>query len=74
MKFKHQFRLEERFIDKIITTSRGNYDSDGNTYNTIFRYRFTLIRPLLKIDDNKSISVELFDELFISLEEGIFYQ
>jgi hypothetical protein len=71
IKFKHRFRLEERFIDKIITTSRGNYDSDGNTYNTRFRYRFTLTRPLLKIDDNKSISVELFDELFISLEEGI---
>ncbi|MFT5926662.1 MAG: hypothetical protein ACI9WL_001411 [Rubritalea sp.] len=70
IKFKHRFRLEERFIDKIATDSTGNSDTDGTTCNHRFRYRFTLTRPILKISDTQSIFIELFDELFINLEEG----
>jgi hypothetical protein len=70
IKFKQRFRLEEGFTDKIATDSTGNSDTDGTTYNHRFRYRFTLTRPILKISDTQSIFIELFDELFINLEEG----
>lgn len=69
--FKHRFRLEERFIDQIVTVSNGGYKIDGNKYNNRFRYRFTLTRPILKITENKSVSIKVFDEIFMNLEDGI---
>jgi hypothetical protein len=68
---KHRFRFEERFIDKIVTVSNGHYKIKGNNYNNRFRYRFTLTRPMLKITKNKSISIKVFDEIFMNLENGI---
>jgi len=69
--FKHRFRLEERFIDKIVSLPDGLYNIDGNIYNNRFRYRLTLTKPIIKIDKNKGISVKIFNELFINLEDGI---
>jgi hypothetical protein len=69
--FKHRFRLEERFIDEIVQSSGGLYSIEGSNYNNRFRYRFTLTRPIIKIKENKSISIKIFDELFINLEDGI---
>ena len=69
--FKHRFRLEERFIDQIVESSNNQYGIDGNNYNNRFRYRFTVTRPIIKIKEYKSISIKMFDELFIDLEDGI---
>ncbi len=71
LKFKHRFRLEERFIDKIVQPSVGVYSIKGTSYNNRFRYRFTLTRPLIKLSGTKSISLQIFDELFINLDKGI---
>ncbi|TXE18568.1 DUF2490 domain-containing protein [Psychroserpens burtonensis] len=69
--FKHRFRLEERFIDKIVESSNNHYGIGGGNYNNRFRYRFTVTRPIIKIKEDKSISVEIFNELFMDLEDGI---
>ena len=71
MKFNHRFRLEERFIDKIIQSPGGLYEIRGSTYNNRFRYRLTLNRPVIKVREAKFISLKIFDELWINLDQGI---
>jgi len=64
LKFDHRFRLEERFIDKIIQSLTGTYTIDGTNYNNRFRYRLTLTRPIIKIEEEKFIFIKIFDEFF----------
>lgn len=71
LKFNHRFRLEERFIDKLVQPSEGVLNIDGTTYNNRFRYRFTLTRPLIKLNETENISFQIFDELFINLDQSV---
>lgn len=70
LKFNHRFRLEERFIDKIISSSEELFTVDGTNYNNRFRYRITLNRPLFKMKE-ASISLVVFDEIWLNLDKGI---
>lgn len=71
LNFKHRFRLEERFIDKILQSINGVNSINGTNYKNRLRYRFALARPIIKINNSKNISIKIFDELFINLEDGI---
>ncbi len=69
--FKHRFRLEQRFIDSIAQNTSGDFIKDGTNFSLRFRYRFTWSRPLIKVKDNKHISVTIFDEIWLNIEKGI---
>lgn len=69
--FNHRFRFEQRFIDNIITTANGDFGIDGTNYANRFRYRFTVSRPLFKIGEDKKVSIKFFDEIFLSLDDGL---
>ena len=69
--FNHRFRFEQRFIDNIITTVNGDFGIDGTNYANRFRYRFSVSRPLFKIVEGKKVSINFFDEIFLSLDDGL---
>lgn len=71
LNFKHRFRLEEIFIDKIVQSINGVNSINGSNYKNRFRYRFTLTKPIMKVFENKKIYVKIFDEFFINLQDGI---
>ncbi len=64
-KFKHRFRLEQRFIDQVFELP------NGTDFKMRFRYRFTWGMPLLKIINNKKISITVFDEIWLNTNLGI---
>ncbi|MCX2679342.1 DUF2490 domain-containing protein [Galbibacter sp. EGI 63066] len=65
VKFKHRFRYEERFIDKVVEKD-GGYALKGNTYANRFRYRFTTFFPLLNIAEKHALSAQFFDEIWLN--------
>ncbi len=69
--FKHRFRFEQRFIDKVVEQPNGGFTTDGTNFKMRFRYRFTWGIPLFKIKDNKKLSLTAFDEIWLNTEEGI---
>lgn len=69
--FKHRFRLEQRFIEKVVQTPNGNYDIEGINFKMRFRYRFTWSMPLFKITEGKSIGITAFDEIWLNTDKGI---
>lgn len=69
--FNHRFRFEQRFIDNIISQTNGGFSIDGTNYANRFRYRFTVSRPIFKLSEDKSVSIKFFDEIFLSLDDGL---
>ncbi len=69
--FKHRFRLEQRFIDKVVQIPNNTYKIDGTNFKMRFRYRFTWSMPLLKVNKDKSIGITAFDEIWLNTGRGI---
>lgn len=69
--FNHRFRFEQRFIDNIISQTNGNFSINGTSYANRFRYRFTILRPIFKLNEGKFVSFKFFDEIFLSLDHGL---
>lgn len=69
--FNHRFRFEQRFIDKIASKANDDFGIDGTNYANRFRYRFTVLRPIFKLSADKSVSFKFFDEIFLSLNNGL---
>ena len=69
--FNHRFRFEQRFIDNIVSQTNGDFGIDGTNYANRFRYRITISRPIFKISEDKSVSIKFFDEIFLSLDDGL---
>ncbi|MCH3884504.1 DUF2490 domain-containing protein [Tenacibaculum aquimarinum] len=69
--FNHRFRFEQRFIDNIIASNDSGFAINGTNYANRFRYRFTVSRPLFKISEDKKVSIKCFDEVFLSLDDGL---
>ena len=70
-KFKHRFRLEERFIEQINQLPSGAYVTDGAEFAMRLRYRFTYNLPLITVVDTKKISLTVFDEIWLNTDKGI---
>lgn len=69
VKFKHRFRYEERFIDKVVEKD-GHLGVYGTSFTTRFRYRFTTSFPLVNIGEKHELSAQFFDEIWLNLDEG----
>lgn len=67
--FSHRIRLEERFIDKIVI-EENNPVLDGTSYITRFRYRGTLLIPIMTLKNAVNLSFVTYDELFVKLNNG----
>jgi hypothetical protein len=69
--FKHRFRFEERFIEKVVQTPDNTYITDATDYKMRFRYRFTWGIPVIKIKEGKYIGISAFDEIWLNTDKGI---
>lgn len=69
--FNHRFRFEQRFIDNIVALSDGGFAIEGTNFANRFRYRFAVTRPLFKISSDKTLNIKFFDEIFLSLDDGL---
>lgn len=70
VKFKHRFRYEERFIDKMVEKD-GKLSVDGTTFASRFRYRFTTSFPLVNIGEKHELSAQIFDEIWLNLNDDM---
>lgn len=70
--FNHRYKLEQRFIENIISDSQGNPETDGYLFRERFRYRFMFSVPLnKKTIENKSISLVVSNEFFVNFGKGV---
>ncbi|OIQ19478.1 DUF2490 domain-containing protein [Lacinutrix sp. MedPE-SW] len=68
--FIHRFRLEERFIGKVIENDFNSYSLKGNNYKNRFRYKFQILVPI-KFNASHKIHVVVYDEVHLDLENGL---
>lgn len=69
--FKHRFRFEERFIDRVVLMPNKTYGGDGTDFKMRFRYRFTWGMPLIKVEEGRYIGIAAFDEIWLNTNKGI---
>lgn len=74
VKFFHRYRVEHRFIDHM------NYDStsadwvkSGTDFKNRFRYRMLVNFPIYKINDHQKIYSNLYNELWMSMTNYLFF-
>lgn len=72
--FFHRYRVEHRFIDYM------NYDStsadwvkSGTDFKNRFRYRMLVNFPIYKINDQQKIYSNLYNELWMSMTNYLFF-
>jgi len=63
----HRLRLEERFIDAIVTRDNKQL-VDGSNYRTRLRYRLTASLAVLP---NPALSLLAYNELFLDFDTGL---
>lgn len=61
----HRFRQEHRWFDTVSQIS-GKYIKDGTKFGNRFRYRFTAITTLKTFENQKSIFIHAFDEIWLT--------
>jgi hypothetical protein len=66
--FKHRYRLEHRFVNRVVTESNQQYHLDGFQFKQRFRYRVTANLVLKKFEKvNSKLFIKAFDEIFLGL-------
>ncbi len=73
LSFVHRYRLEERFVGNIKPVGN-SFEVNGTNYRERFRYRFTASLPLVSFEENKTLFVAVFDELWVNLDEVLFVE
>lgn len=69
--FKHRYRLEHRFVNRVIKESNQHYHVDGFKFMQRFRYRVTANLVLKKFEKtNSKLFIKAFDEIFLGLNSN----
>ncbi|WP_264790299.1 DUF2490 domain-containing protein [Aureispira anguillae] len=68
LSFKHRYRIEHRFVQRIGQDANQSYYIDGFQFRQRFRYRFTLNYTLKSFKDQQAkLFIQAFDELFLNI-------
>jgi len=69
---QHRFREEHRWLDNLVQTENGDFEKDGANFVNRFRYRFTVIFDLIKLNDDALFCV-VFDEVWLSQNDQLLF-
>jgi hypothetical protein len=61
----HRFRQENRWFDDVKENNDGLFSRDGKVYTNRFRYRLTLNTDIKKFENNQSLFIQVFDEIWV---------
>ncbi|CAA6830262.1 MAG: Unknown protein [uncultured Aureispira sp.] len=71
LSFKHRYRLEHRFVNRVVQETNERYHLDGFQFRQRFRYRMTanlVVKRFKKT--NSKLFVKVFDEIFLGLNSN----
>lgn len=69
--FKHRYRLEHRFVNRVVQESNEEYSIKGFKFKQRFRYRLTVTYTLKEFTSIKSkFFIKAFDEIFLGLQSN----
>lgn len=69
--FKHRYRLEHRFVNRVVKDANESYHLEGFQFKQRFRYRVTANLTLRKFEKtNSKLFVKAFDEIFLGLNSN----
>ena len=71
LRFNHRYRLEHRFVNRVIQDSKEQHHIDGFKFVQRFRYRLTASYTVKVFESTKSkLFVKAFDEIFLGLNSN----
>lgn len=71
LSFNHRYRLEHRFVNRVVETSNQHYHLEGFQFQQRFRYRVTANLILKKFEKiHSKLFVKAFDEIFLGLHSN----
>jgi hypothetical protein len=74
VKIAHRYRIEQRFIDHMsFDSTSATWVKTGTDFKNRFRYRMLVNFPIYKINDQQKIYSNLYNELWMSMTNYLFF-